>query len=60
MNKPTVTEYIRANWERSISHDSEGTGSRGTDLPFPYTSPCIKGEGKFSFFFYWDTYFTKF
>jgi alpha,alpha-trehalase len=54
-----VTAYIHANWPRSIYRDAAGSGFRGIDLPFPYTSPCIKGEGKFSFFFYWDTFFTN-
>jgi alpha,alpha-trehalase len=54
-----VLDYIRANWPRSIYHDAPGTGFAGVDIPFPYTSPCIKGEGHFSFFFYWDTYFTN-
>jgi len=54
-----VLEYIRANWPRSIYHDANGSGFKGDDLPFPYTSPCIKGEGHYSFFFYWDTYFTN-
>lgn len=49
----------RTNIERSIYRDSPGTGFGGVDLPFPYTSPCIKGEGKFYFFFYWDTHFTQ-
>ncbi|MGC9451863.1 MAG: trehalase family glycosidase [Oceanipulchritudo sp.] len=59
MNTEPVLTYIRGNWERSIYHDADGSGFRGMDLPHPYTSPCIKGEGKFSFFFYWDTYFTN-
>ena len=54
-----VLDYIRANWPRSIYRDAPGTGFAGVDIPFPYTSPCIKGEGHFSFFFYWDTYFTN-
>jgi len=54
-----VARYIHANWPRSIYQDSGGSGFLGIDLPFPYTSPCIKGEGKFYFFFYWDTYFTN-
>jgi alpha,alpha-trehalase len=54
-----VLAYIRANWLRSVSHDANGSGFGGDDLPHPYTSPCIKNEGKFSFFFYWDTYFTN-
>ena len=58
MSSP-ATAYIQSNWPRSIYRDSGGGGFRGIDLPFPYTSPCIAGEGKFSFFFYWDTYFTN-
>lgn len=54
-----LTNYIHANWPRSIYRDAEGSGFLGMDLPHPYTSPCIKGEGRFSFFFYWDTYFTN-
>lgn len=59
MSESAVTDYIHANWDRSIYRDAEGSGFRGIDLPFPYTSPCIRGEGKFYFFFYWDTYFTN-
>jgi alpha,alpha-trehalase len=53
-----VVDYIRANFPRSFYQDANGSGFKGDDLPFRYTSPCIQGEGKFSFFFYWDTYFT--
>lgn len=59
MKPMTVTEYIENNFERSIYKDAGGSGFRGIDLPHPYTSPCIKGEGKFYFFFYWDTAFTN-
>lgn len=59
MPSSPATDYIHANWHRSIYRDANGSGFRGIDLPFPYTSPCIKGEGNFSFFFYWDTYFTN-
>ncbi|MDD5261386.1 MAG: trehalase family glycosidase [Methylacidiphilales bacterium] len=55
----SVIDYIRANWPRSIYRDSNGSGYNGEDLPFPYSSPCIKGEGHYSYFFYWDTYFTN-
>ncbi len=58
MNTRPVLDYIRQNWSRSTYQDSDGSGFNGDDLPFPYTSPCIKGEGHFSFFFYWDTAFT--
>ena len=54
-----ILDYIRANWPRSIYRDAPGAGFAGVDIPFPYTSPCIKGEGHFYFFFYWDTYFTN-
>ncbi len=54
-----VESYIQTNWPRAIYQDQSGSGFRGINLPFPYTSPCIKGEGKFYFFFYWDTYFTN-
>jgi alpha,alpha-trehalase len=56
----TITQYIAANIERSIYRDADGSGFRGIDLPWRYTSPSIKGEGKFSFFFYWDTHFTQY
>ena len=59
MNAQPILDYISANWDRSIYTDSNGSGFRGIDIPFPYSSPCIKGEGKFFFFFYWDTYFTN-
>jgi len=66
MNKLTPTDdvqdvltYIQSNWERSIYKDQPGKGFRGIDLPYPYTSPSIQGEGHFTFFFYWDTYFTN-
>ncbi|NOU35758.1 MAG: alpha,alpha-trehalase [Kiritimatiellaceae bacterium] len=54
-----ILSYIEANWESSIYRDAPGAGFGGVDLPFPYTSPCIKGKGKFYYFFYWDTYFTN-
>ncbi|TVQ27767.1 MAG: alpha,alpha-trehalase [Spirochaetaceae bacterium] len=54
-----VLAYIRANWDRSVQHDHDGSGFDGIDLPYPYTTPCVKGDGRFSFFFYWDTYFTN-
>lgn len=56
----TVTEYINTNIDRSIYQDADGSGFQGIDLPCRYTSPCIKGEGKFYFFFYWDTAFTQY
>ncbi|MFW6255941.1 MAG: trehalase family glycosidase, partial [Candidatus Sumerlaeota bacterium] len=55
----SVRKYIEENWDRSVYRDKDGSGFRGIDLPYPYSSPCIKGEGKFYFFFYWDTYFTN-
>ena len=55
----TVADYIRDNFPRSFRRDEPGTGFCGIDLPFPYSTPCIKGEGMYSFFFYWDTYFTN-
>ena len=54
-----VLAYIRNNWDKSIYKDEPGKGSGGIDLPFPFTSPSIKGEGPFTCFFYWDTYFTN-
>lgn len=54
-----VLDYINKNWEKSIYKDAPGKGFNGIDLPYPYTSPSIKGEGQFTFFFYWDTYFTN-
>jgi len=54
-----VLTYIQSNWKRSIYQDQPGKGFLGIDLPYPYTSPSIKGEGHFTFFFYWDTYFTN-
>jgi alpha,alpha-trehalase len=59
MRSTPVLDYIRANWERSFFKDENGSGFHGDDLPYPYSSPCLKGEGKFYFFFYWDTYFTN-
>ncbi len=53
-----VLAYIRNNWERTFYKDAPGKGFKGFDLPFTYSTPSIKGEGKFSFFFYWDNYFT--
>ncbi len=55
----TVDEYIKANWHRAIYKDEPGTGFGGVDLPYRYSSASIKGEGRFYFFFYWDTYFTN-
>jgi alpha,alpha-trehalase len=54
-----VLDYIQSNWQRSIYKDQPGKGFKGISLPYPYTSPSIKGEGHFTFFFYWDTYFTN-
>ncbi len=54
-----VLDYIKANWEKSISKDEPGKGFGGVSLPYPYTTPSIKGEGEFTIFFYWDTYFTN-
>jgi len=54
-----VLTYIQSNWKRSVYKDLPGKGFNGVDLPYPYTSPSIKGEGHFTFFFYWDTYFTN-
>jgi alpha,alpha-trehalase len=54
-----VLNYIKSNWEKSISKDEPGKGFGGVDLPYPYTTPSIRGEGEFSIFFYWDTYFTN-
>lgn len=59
MSRRTVLDYIRSHWELSIYRDSNGTGFTGIDLPHPYTSPCIRGAGHFTFFFYWDSYFTN-
>ncbi|MDX2111634.1 MAG: trehalase family glycosidase [Verrucomicrobiota bacterium] len=59
MKNDIVIDYIKANWDRSIYRDANGSGFMGLDIPYPYTSPCIKGEGHFYFFFYWDTYFTN-
>lgn len=54
-----VLNYIKDNWERSVYKDENGSGFMGIDLPYRYTCPCIKEDGHFSFFFYWDTYFTN-
>jgi alpha,alpha-trehalase len=54
-----VLNYIKNNWDRSIMKDMPGKGFGGVDLPYPFTSPSIKGEGQFAVFFYWDTYFTN-
>lgn len=51
--------FIRENWDRSVSRDEPGSGFGGVDLPHPYSTASIPGEGRFSFFFYWDTYFTN-
>ncbi|MFT4523499.1 MAG: alpha,alpha-trehalase [Bacteroidia bacterium] len=55
-----VLDYIKANWEKSFYYDKPGVATRwGVELPFPYSSPSMKGDGEFTFFFYWDTYFTN-
>ncbi len=59
MNPQPVIEYIQSNWPRSFYRDVDGSGFQGDDLPHPYSSPCIQGQGIYSFFFYWDTYFTN-
>ncbi len=58
-NVNKVLDYIHANWERSFYNDEPGKGFGKIDLPYTYSSPCIKGEGQYTFFFYWDTYFTN-
>ncbi len=50
-----VLSYIRSNWHKSVRRDSEPV--MGVVLPHPYTTPCVTGS--FTFFFYWDTYFTN-
>jgi len=59
MQTAPVLGYIRTHWDRTLYRDANGSGFQGEDLPYPYTSPCIKGQGHFYFFFYWDTYFTN-
>jgi alpha,alpha-trehalase len=54
-----VRQYIIDNWPRCFVKDEPGKGFGGVDLPYPYAAPCIKGEGHFTFFFYWDTYFAN-
>ena len=54
-----VLDYIRSHWSKTFYRDQPGQGFCGMDLPHPYVSPCIRGEGHFTFFFYWDTYFTQ-
>ncbi len=54
-----LSSYIQDNFPRSFRRDASGSGFCGIDLPFPYTTPCIQGVGHYSFFFYWDTYFTN-
>ena len=58
-NVQDVLKYIKSSWEKSISKDDPGKGFGGVSLPYPYTTPSIKGEGEFTIFFYWDTYFTN-
>lgn len=57
--RPEIVDWIRDNWDASVAHDSGGSGFAGIDLPRPYTTPCVRDAGRFSFFFYWDTYFTN-
>jgi len=59
MDTSSVLRYIDENWEQATYRDAPGEGFKSVDLPHPYTSPCIKGKGKFYFFFYWDSYFTN-
>jgi alpha,alpha-trehalase len=54
-----VLNYIKNNWDKTIILDKPGKGFLGVDIPYPYSSPSIIGEGHFTFFFYWDTYFTN-
>lgn len=42
MSSDPVIAYIHENWDRSIYRDRDGSGFRGIDLPYPYTSPCIR------------------
>jgi alpha,alpha-trehalase len=57
--RPEIIDWIRRNWDQSVGRDRDGSGFAGIDLPHPYTTPCVRDAGKFSFFFYWDTYFTN-
>lgn len=57
--KEDVLQYIKRSLIKSVRKDEDGSGFMGLDLPYPYTSPSIKGEGNYDFFFYWDTYFTN-
>ena len=57
--QPQIIDWIRTNWDRSVAEDHDGSGFAGIDLPRRYTTPCIRDAGRFSFFFYWDTYFTN-
>lgn len=50
-----VLSYIKTHWHRSVRRDTSPV--KGVVLPYPYTTPCVTGS--FTFFFYWDTYFTN-
>lgn len=53
--KERVNDYIKQHWKNTIR-----TGISKTDeisLPYPTTVPCE--NQRFTYFFYWDTYFTN-
>ena len=53
--KERVNDYIKRHWKNTIR-----TGISKTDeipLPYPTTVPCE--NQRFTYFFYWDTYFTN-
>ncbi|TFH03619.1 MAG: alpha,alpha-trehalase [Spirochaetales bacterium] len=58
-SRRVIQNYIRDHWDATVQTDGHDGGFAGIQLPYPYTTPCIKGDGTFSFFFYWDTYFTN-
>ncbi len=47
-----IHEYIREQLPKTIHKPN-----KENNLPKPYTTPCVKED--FMFFFYWDTYFTN-
>lgn len=47
-----IQDYIREQLPKTVH-----LPDAGNDLPEPYSTPCVKED--FLFFFYWDTYFTN-
>ena len=50
-----IKKFLDENIEKTVKYSPEGSGNL-IGLPYPYTTPCVKG-GDFQEIYYWDTYF---